>query len=94
MCYIMDMNRLADGLLQRTEKARRFAQDWVSSNVYNGPDPDEGPGEIERLACLMTGDARLQGISGSDIDRAVGDIDDYLAGECAKSRSRTVTDRA
>lgn len=84
----MDMTRLSDGLLLRAEKARSFAQDWVSSNVYNGPDQDDVPGEIERLASLMTADARLQGISGGDIDRAVGDIDDFLTGAYEKKRSR------
>ena len=42
------------------------------------------PLEIDRLASEMTSAARSLGISGSDIARAVGDIDDYLSGELEK----------
>jgi len=42
------------------------------------------PLEVDRLASEMTSAARSLGISGSDIARAVGDIDDYLSGELEK----------
>jgi hypothetical protein len=61
-----------------TENAGKFAEGWVSANVTNVPGLEDLPREIERLACLMTADARESGISGGDIDRAVGDLDDYL----------------
>jgi hypothetical protein len=37
---------------------------------------------------MMTGDARSHGISGADIFRAIGSIDDYLTSELQK-RQRT-----
>jgi hypothetical protein len=60
------------------DKAGEFARGWVSANVANVPGLEDLPREIERLACLMTSDARDAGISGGEIDRAVGDIDDFL----------------
>jgi hypothetical protein len=67
-------------LNDQTEKAGNFAREWISSNVYNVPGLADLPREIERLASQITSDARLLGISGGDLARAVGDIDDYLTG--------------
>ena len=39
------------------------------------------PSEVDRLAASLTGDARAEGISGGDLNRALGDIDDYLTGQ-------------
>ncbi|HEY4078925.1 MAG TPA: hypothetical protein VGM26_18495 [Rhizomicrobium sp.] len=61
-----------------TETAGKFVEGWVSANVTNVPGLEDLPREIERLACLMTADARDAGISGGEIDRAVGDIDEFL----------------
>jgi hypothetical protein len=61
-----------------TDKAGNFSEEWVSANVTNVPGLEDLPREIERLACLMTADARDAGISGGEIYRAVGDIDEYL----------------
>jgi len=60
------------------ENAGKFVEEWVSANVTNVPGLEDLSREIERLACLMTADAREIGISGGDIDRAVGDIDEFL----------------
>ncbi len=80
MCYSTCMTKSPHGqlLLERTEKAEEFAREWISTNVYNVPDLADLPREIERLASQITSDARLLGISGGDIARAVGDIDEYL----------------
>jgi hypothetical protein len=67
-------------LSERTDKAGNFIRDWISSNVYNVPGMADLPREIERLAAQITSDARLAEISGGDLARAVGDIDDYLTG--------------
>ena len=60
------------------ENAGKFVAEWVSANVTNVPGLEDLSREIERLACLITADAREIGISGGDIDRAVGDIDEFL----------------
>ena len=83
MCYAAHMIA-SDRLHHRTELARTFAQQWILSNVYKVPGTADTPLEIDRLASEMTSAARSLGISGSDIARAVGDIDDYLSGELEK----------
>jgi hypothetical protein len=55
-----------------------FVSGWVAHNVRNVPRLANPAYEVDRLAARLTGDARAQGISGSDLNRAVGDIDDYL----------------
>jgi hypothetical protein len=55
-----------------------FVSNWAAQNVRNVRSPANLAYEVDRLAALLTGDARAQGISGSDLNRAVGDIDDYL----------------
>ena len=42
------------------------------------------PTEVDRWASDLTGDARAQGISGSDLNKTVGDIDDYLTAQHAQ----------
>ena len=56
---------------------QNFITDWVARNV-RGVKDSPVPSEVNRLAASMTGDARVLGISGGDLHRAVGDIDDYL----------------
>lgn len=56
-------------------------QEWVSFHLTGGPDIAR---EAERLASMMTGDARSHGISGAVIFRAIGNIDDYLTSELEK----------
>ena len=43
------------------------------------------PVEVDRLAANLTGDARAEGISGADINRVFGDIDDYLTEQCRQT---------
>jgi hypothetical protein len=75
------MNKSPHGQLsERTDKAGNFIREWISSNVYNVPGMADLPREVERLAAQITSDARLAGISGGDLARAVGDIDDFLTG--------------
>ena len=57
---------------------RNFVNDWVAQNVRRVKDLSNVPGEVNRLAASMTGDARVHGISGGDLHGIVGDIDDYL----------------
>ena len=55
-----------------------FVTNWVAQNVRSVKGLSNLPQEVDRLAASLTGDARAQGISGGDLNRAVGDIDDYL----------------
>ena len=55
-----------------------FVSNWVTQNVCNVSGIADLLYEVDQLAARLTGDARAQGISGSDLNRAVGDIDDYL----------------
>lgn len=64
-----------------TQKTRTFVQNWVSSHMNRLPDFPDIAREADRLASLMTADARSFDISGTDIAQAVGDIDDYLTSE-------------
>jgi hypothetical protein len=60
---------------------RSFVADWVALNVRSVKGLSNISGEVNRLAAGMTGDARVLGISGGDLHRAVGDIDDFLTGQ-------------
>jgi len=55
-----------------------FVSDWVAKNVPSHSGPANLACEVDRLAARLTFDARTLGISGGEINLAVGDIDDYL----------------
>jgi len=55
-----------------------FVTGWVAANVRNIPGLSNVTPEVDRLAASLTGDARAEGISGGDIHKALGDIDEYL----------------
>jgi hypothetical protein len=55
-----------------------FVSSWVTQNIRFVSAVANLPEEVDRLAACLTGDARARGISGSDLNRTVGDIDDYL----------------
>jgi hypothetical protein len=55
-----------------------FVKHWVADNVRSVPGLASVSSEVDRLAAGLTAAARDQGISGGDLNRAVGDIDDYL----------------
>jgi hypothetical protein len=55
-----------------------FVHVWVGEHLRVHPDLTNLPPELDRLAALLTGDARRRGISGTDMHRVLGDIDDYL----------------
>lgn len=57
-----------------------FVNNWVARNVHAMPHQANLLQELDRLAAGLTGDARANGISGRELNRALGDIDDYLAG--------------
>lgn len=80
------MIKTSEKIQHRTENARTFVEHWVSSNLSAMSDVSDIARETDRLASIMTGDARSHGISGSDISRAIGDIDDYLTSELEKRR--------
>ena len=52
-----------------------FASNWVAQNVSTHANL---PQELDSLAAGLTRDARSHGISGSELNQVVGDIDDYL----------------
>ncbi|HJT44451.1 MAG TPA: hypothetical protein VJ750_13245 [Rhizomicrobium sp.] len=58
-----------------------FVNGWVTQNVRSVPGLANLQHEVDRLAAILTGDARALGISGGDLNRALGDIDDYLTGQ-------------
>lgn len=57
-----------------------FVEGWVARHVH-GAAGRNVTAEVDRLAADLTGDARAEGISGRDLHRALGDIDDYLTGQ-------------
>jgi hypothetical protein len=63
-------------MLPRAE-IETFVAAWVARNVRQVPRA-RWSSEVDRLAAGLTGDAREHGISGGDLNRAMGDIDDYL----------------
>jgi hypothetical protein len=57
-----------------------FAKAWVTTHVRVVPGANLA-NEVDRLAAHITGDARMEGISGRELHSALGDIDDYLTGQ-------------
>jgi hypothetical protein len=66
--------------MQTSADIEIFVNGWVARNVRVMSGAANLPQEVDRLAASLTGDARAHGISGGDINRALGDIDDYLTG--------------
>jgi hypothetical protein len=66
--------------MQTSADIKSFVNSWVARNVRVMPRHINLPQEVDRLAACLTGDARAHGISGGDINRALGDIDEYLTG--------------
>jgi hypothetical protein len=56
-----------------------FVTEWVAEHVRRVPGLASVPVEMDRLAAELTQAARAHSISGRELHRAVGDIDDYLA---------------
>jgi len=56
-----------------------FVQAWISENMRRMPRGPSATPEIDRLAAEITRAARMQGISGRELNCAVGDIDEYLS---------------
>ena len=63
---------------KNTMDIESFVADWVAEHVRRLPGPASVPVEMDRLAADLTRAARDRGISGRELHRAVGDIDDYL----------------
>lgn len=55
-----------------------FAKTWVAAHVRVVPGVANLAYEVDRLAAELTGAARAEGISGGELNRTLGDIDDYL----------------
>jgi hypothetical protein len=68
---------------------QNFVTSWVAQNVREVKGLSSLPGEVNRLAANMTGDAREHGISGGDLHGAVGDIDDYLTAQYEQACAAT-----
>lgn len=64
--------------MQTKADIESFVNDWVACHVRVLPRHANLLQEVDRLAASLTGDARAQGISGGDINRTLGNIDDYL----------------
>lgn len=61
---------------QTKTEIETFVKNWIALNVRSVK--GSVPTEVDRLAAELTGAARAKGISGGDLNRALGDIDDYL----------------
>jgi len=61
---------------QTKTEIEAFVKDWIARNVRSVK--GSVPTEVDRLASELTGAARAEGISGGELNRALGDIDDYL----------------
>ena len=66
-----------------------FVTDWVVQNVRVVSRLADLADEVDRLAASLTSDARALGISGSDIYKTVGDIDDYLTEQYRRQSGAT-----
>lgn len=64
-----------------------FVDAWVVRNVRGIRVPNVML-EVDRLAARLTRDARARGIRGRDLHGALGDIDDYLAGQYSQACQR------
>ena len=62
-----------------------FVADWVAKNVRQLTGLASVPVEIDRLAAELTRAARAHGISGRELNRALGDIDDYLTEQYSRA---------
>ncbi|MBA2589435.1 MAG: hypothetical protein H0U98_12515 [Alphaproteobacteria bacterium] len=67
--------------MKNKDAVETFVTLWVAENVRSVPGLTNLPPEVDRLASSLTADARIEGISGGDLNRALGDIDDYLTGQ-------------
>lgn len=80
------MIKTSEKMRHQAEKTRAFVEQWVSSNMNSMSNfPDIGR-EADRLASLITGDARSFDIGGTDIAQVVENMDDYLTPELQKRR--------
>jgi hypothetical protein len=61
---------------QTKAEIEAFVKDWVAQNLRSVK--GSVPTEVDRLASELTGAARAEGISGGELNRTLGDIDDYL----------------
>jgi len=61
-----------------TDRIEKFAKQWVRANVRKTPGLIDLSYEVDRLSAKITADARVDGISGLELARSVGDIDDFL----------------
>ena len=68
-------------MMQTKADIEGFVDNWVARHVRVMPRTGSLTLEVDRLAAELTGDARAHGISGGDINRALGDIDEYLTGQ-------------
>lgn len=62
-----------------------FVADWVAANVRPLTGLASVPAEMDRLAAELTRAARDRGISGRELHRALGDIDDYLTEQYSRA---------
>ena len=67
--------------MRNKAEVEAFAKTWVESHVRVVPRLASLATEVDRLAANITSDARTRGISGGDLNLALGDLDDYLTGQ-------------
>jgi hypothetical protein len=69
-----------------TDRIAAFTRAWLADNLDGSAQPEADIArQVDNLAAKMTADARAQGISGGELARSFGDIDDFLTGEYQKA---------
>jgi hypothetical protein len=69
-----------------TDRIAAFTRAWLADNLAAGASAEADIArQVDNLAAKMTADARLQGITGGELARSFGDIDDFLTGEYQKA---------
>jgi hypothetical protein len=76
--------------MHHSSDVETFVNSWVAHNVRSMHNLSNIPSEIDRLAAGLTGAARAEGISGGELNRVLGDIDDYLTEQFQKASAAVV----
>ena len=73
-----------------TDRVTAFTRAWLADNLaadlaVSAQAETDIARQVDNLAAKMTADARLQGITGGELAKNFGDIDDFLTGEYQKA---------
>ena len=71
--------------MEKRSEIETFVTGWIAQNNCGATGGSGLAAEIDRLASALTAAARAKGISGGEIYRVFGDIDDYLTGQYCRA---------